>query len=300
MTTVIVLRGLPASGKTTWAKEQVAATGDGSVARINNDDLVASMFPVQAGVRVDGLGELLAKVRLDLLGRLIAANVSTVIVDNTNLNIGTVRGLEFAAVEAGADFIVDDRFLGVPVEECVRRDSLRDVPVGEAVITKMHKQATKLTPWVYTAEKFTPVVRDDSLPPAVIFDIDGTLAHKHPERDVYDGSLAHLDTPDPAVVDYARLLLADTDIEVIIMSGRGEEHRDVTEAWVNNHIGLGIPVFMRAAGDNRRDSIVKRELLEKHVLHTYNPTHVVDDRKQVVNMWRQSGIPCWQVDEGDF
>lgn len=300
MTHVMVLRGLPASGKTTWAKEQVAASPDGSVARINNDDLVASMFPVRAGVRVDGLGELLAKVRLDLLGRLIAANVSTVIIDNTNLSTRTVRELEYAAVEAGATFEVDDRFLTVPVEECVRRDGLRDVPVGEAVITKMHKQAVKLQPWEYRAEQFTPVVRDDSLPPAVIFDIDGTLAHKHPDRDVYDGSLAHLDTPDGPVVDYARRLLADTDIEVIIMSGRGEEHRDVTEAWVNTHVGLGVPVFMRAAGDSRRDSIVKRELLEKHVLPNWHVTHVVDDRKQVVNMWRQSGIPCWQVDDGDF
>lgn len=300
MTTVIVLRGLPASGKSTWTSELMANSPAGSVARINNDDLVGSMFPSSPGQRVDGIGELLHHLRLDLLNRLIAANVGTVVIDNTNLSTSTVKALEFAAVEAGANFVVNDDFLTVAVNECVRRDSLREVPVGIEVITKMAREAAKLKPWMYTAVQFTPVVIDDSLPPCVIFDIDGTLAHKHPERDVYDGSLAHLDTPDVPVVTYAKSLLADTDIEVIIMSGRGEEHRDVTEQWVATHVGLGLPVYMRAAGDNRRDSIVKRELLDTHILPRYSVHHVVDDREQVVQMWRQSGLTCWQVAPGDF
>lgn len=300
MTEVIALRGLPGSGKSTWVRALAASSPAGSVARINNDDIVAGLFPVAAGSRVDGIADLLHKVRLDLLGRLIAASVPTVVVDNTNLTARTVRELEFAAVEAGATFEVDDRFLAVPADECIQRDSLRENPVGPAVIEKMARQAAKLQPWVYTAQQFTPVVVDDSLPPCVIFDIDGTLAHKYPDRDIYDGSRAHLDTPDGPVAAYARALLADTDVEVVIMSGRGEEHRDVTEQWVATHIGLGLPLYMRAAGDQRRDSIVKRELLEQEILPKWNPTHCVDDRNQVVQMYRQSGLKVWQVADGDF
>jgi hypothetical protein len=239
-------------------------------------------------------------VRKDLLKRLIASGVDTVIVDNTNLRVATVRELEHVTAECGANFVVMDDFLNVPVDECVRRDSLRDVPVGEAVIRKMARQATKLSPWIYTVEKFTSVVTDNRLPSCIIFDVDGTLAHKHPDRDIYDGSLAHLDSPDVRVVAYAKSLLADPDVQVVIMSGRGEEHRDVTQAWITTHVGAGLPMFMRPEGDSRRDSIVKRELLEREILPRWNPIHAVDDRNQVVNMWRQSGIPVWQVADGDF
>lgn len=258
------------------------------------------MFPSLPGQRVDGLGELLHHLRLDLLGRLIAASVPTVVIDNTNLSVSTVRALEHAAVEAGATFVVNDDFLTVPVEECIRRDSLRANPVGEAVILKMARQAAKLRPWVYTAQAFTPVVMDDTLPPCVIFDIDGTLAHKYPDRDIYDGSLAHLDIPDGPVVAYARSLIASGDVDVVLMSGRGEQHRDVTEQWTGVHIGLGLPLFMRAEGDQRRDSIVKRELLEREIVPRWNVLHCVDDRNQVVNMFRQSGMKVWQVADGDF
>lgn len=149
MTVVVVLRGLPASGKSTWTKALVASKPAGSVARINNDDLVDLMFPHNKGHRVEGLGELLHHVRLDLLARLIAANLDTVVIDNTNLSVDTVGALESAAIAAGASFVVNDEFLSVPVQECVRRDSLRDFPVGKEVIEQMAREAAELKPWVY-------------------------------------------------------------------------------------------------------------------------------------------------------
>lgn len=93
MTTVTVLRGLPASGKSTWVKQLAASSPVGTVARINNDDLVQGMFPESAGSRVEGLGELLAHVRKDLLKRLIATGVDEIVVDNTNLRVATVSGV---------------------------------------------------------------------------------------------------------------------------------------------------------------------------------------------------------------
>jgi predicted kinase len=300
MTTVTVLRGLPGSGKTTWVRELASRLPIGAVTRINNDDLVQGMFPECENIRLDGVGELLANIRKDMLKRLIASGVSEIIVDNTNLRVTTVRELEHITAECGANFVVLDDFLDMPVEECIRRDSRREHPVGKNVIRKMALDACKLTPWVYTANKFTPVVIDSALPSCVVFDIDGTLAHKHPDRDVYDGSLAHLDSPDAHVTSYAKRLIADGDTEVVIMSGRSEKHRDITEAWIEKHVGVGLSVFMRPAGDRRRDSIVKRELLEREILPRWNLIHAIDDRNQVVNMWRQSGIPVWQVADGDF
>lgn len=57
---------------------------------------------------------------------------------------------------------------------------------------------------------------------------------------------------------------------------------------------------MRPEGDIRKDSIVKRELFEKYVRPYYNIEFVLDDRNQVVEMWRSLGLKCLQVAEGDF
>lgn len=57
---------------------------------------------------------------------------------------------------------------------------------------------------------------------------------------------------------------------------------------------------MRPAGDHRRDAIVKRELFDLHIRHQYRVTHVLDDRTQVVQMWRALGLTCLQVADGDF
>jgi hypothetical protein len=57
---------------------------------------------------------------------------------------------------------------------------------------------------------------------------------------------------------------------------------------------------MREAGDSRKDSIVKQELYEKHIEPSYDVFVVLDDRNQVVDMWRSLGLVCLQVAPGDF
>lgn len=57
---------------------------------------------------------------------------------------------------------------------------------------------------------------------------------------------------------------------------------------------------MRPEGDIRKDSIVKREIFENYIRDYYNIQFVLDDRNQVVEMWRSLGLKCLQVQEGDF
>ena len=58
---------------------------------------------------------------------------------------------------------------------------------------------------------------------------------------------------------------------------------------------------MRRTGDRRKDSTVKREMYERTVPGTYDVLLVLDDRNQVVDMWRKVlGLPCFQVDYGNF
>ena len=87
---------------------------------------------------------------------------------------------------------------------------------------------------------------------------------------------------------------------VIVMSGRDESCRTETERWLNKH---NIPfdfLFMRPEGDMRKDNIIKHELFNKYVRDNYDVKFVLDDRQQVVDMWRKMGITCLQVAEGDF
>ena len=57
---------------------------------------------------------------------------------------------------------------------------------------------------------------------------------------------------------------------------------------------------MRKTGDFRKDSIVKKELFDENVRGKYNIEFVLDDRNQVVEMWRSIGLVCLQVADGNF
>lgn len=94
--------------------------------------------------------------------------------------------------------------------------------------------------------------------------------------------------------------------DVVYMSGRPDSHRIQTEYWLtnNNFNASEYKPFMRKAGDYRPDHIVKRELLAQ-VLELFDCQInqvglVVDDRKQVVDMWRALGLLALQCKDGDY
>ena len=62
--------------------------------------------------------------------------------------------------------------------------------------------------------------------------------------------------------------------------------------------------MMRDIGDHRPDHIVKKELLYKWLeymkVDKKDVTAIFEDRKAVVDMWREEGFVCLQVAPGDF
>jgi len=96
---------------------------------------------------------------------------------------------------------------------------------------------------------------------------------------------------------------------IVFFSGRDAVCRDQTITWLNQQFrwesestaATDYKLFMRPQNDNRKDSIVKQELFEQHIVGRYYVEFVVDDRQQVVDMWRRTlGLTCVQVDYGDF
>lgn len=132
---------------------------------------------------------------------------------------------------------------------------------------------------------------------AIICDIDGTLSERG-DRSPYNWSKVESDTVHKHIADMLSLYFSHTDI--ILVSGRDSVCYGDTLRWLNKNRIKFDGLYMRAVGDKRRDSIVKQEIYENHIKDKYNILFVLDDRDQVVKMWRSLGLKCLQVAEGNF
>jgi len=135
-------------------------------------------------------------------------------------------------------------------------------------------------------------------PPVVIVDIDGTLA-LHNGRSPYDLSRCGDDLPNRPVIDAVRSAAA-AGLRVVYCSGREASAREATRKWLRSHVGVDGALLMRATGDVRKDSVVKRELFDQFIRDDFDVRYVLDDRQQVVDMWRSLGLAVFQVARGDF
>lgn len=148
-------------------------------------------------------------------------------------------------------------------------------------------------------------------PNTIIFDIDGTLScldhriqwvRSKPKNWPAFNRAMKDDTPNWDIVWLLRTFHA-AGVTILISSGRSEDDRLVTENWLDNVAnisGLYSKLYMRASKDNRRDDIVKSEILDQMRTDGYNPTMAVDDRDQVVAMFRSRGLRVLQVAPGNF
>lgn len=309
MQKIEVLRGLPGSGKSTYAKNLVL---EENFVRFNRDDYRLSKFN-RVGV--------LDKEQEDLITKLIQKDVRialdngfSVVLDNTTLRNAYIKEWDLLAQEYGIEFEVK-AFDGLSVEELQDRverrfaDGGHHVPVE--VIQEMYTRYTrggKLAPYqrriietvlpeweVYRADAFTPR--------AIISDLDGTIAlfHETNHRGPYvtDDRILQ-DVP----ADHVIQIVEQFDrmgYQVIFMSGRKEAARPFTQTWIAEHTQVSnYKLFMRGNDDNRRDDLVKYDLFNEHVRHQFNVSLVLDDRNQVVQMWRALGLNTLQVADGDF
>lgn len=136
MPKLLVLRGLPASGKSTYARSLVASLPVGSAVRINNDELSLMLFG-SAYAKSDYSANLLGRARSLLVRESFRNHAELVIMDNTNLTAKGVESLRKLASDCGADFELDESFLAVSLEECLERNARRENPVPEKVIIEM-------------------------------------------------------------------------------------------------------------------------------------------------------------------
>lgn len=328
MAKLIITRGLSGSGKTTWAKD-FCAWEPGYRVRVNRDDLRAMLFG--AGyVHEHSLEKTVTRIQHDTIRTLLRQN-KTVIVDDTNLVLKFAREFAKIAYEEGALFEVNDQFLSVALEACLQRNAGRPVEtrVPDHVIHRQYDRYVRggLQPVVYTppaAQVIEPYEPPAAKPEAIIVDIDGTIADMG-DRSPFDWAAVGNDAVKEEILEIVQRYAGYTRdrggiFHIIFMSGRDEVCRKETLEWlelwaevihdaqrfdevdergyrVSDH---NVHLFMRPAGDNRADNVVKLELFNQHIRNNFDIHFVLDDRDQVVEMWRKLGLTCLQVAPGDF
>jgi len=134
---------------------------------------------------------------------------------------------------------------------------------------------------------------------AVIVDVDGTLALMQGRRSPFAWDEVMQDDPNLPIIKLVNIL-RDSGLEIIITTGRDGVALNDTKAWLTSHGVVYGAIFIRPKGDYRPDTEIKKEIYDNHIKDTYNIIYVIDDRKQVVEMWRELGLTVLQVADGDF
>lgn len=160
----------------------------------------------------------------------------------------------------------------------------------------------------------------------IICDLDGTIANiehrlhylKGPKKD-WDSffEMCYYDKPYKDVIHILETITYDPE-KTYFFSGRSAKYWMHTVDWLETHVdfceaGFNFQgqLFMRKEGDFRDDVEVKREMIKNLQIRKWNRSEatfpleqvtpddvlcILDDRQGVVDMWRQEGFRCLQVD----
>ena len=277
--------GLPASGKSTWAKEYCSKNKDWI--RVNRDDL----RNMRGDYWIPKQEDLITQWENDAIIAALSFG-HNVILDATNLNSNRNKHRYKKLKELFPELQMDTvNFMNVGLSTCIKRDLIRPNSVGKDVITGMYDKYIR---------KKTNIIKNPSLPGCVIFDVDGTLA-KMSGRNPFDWHRVKEDLPKDEIIQLAKMYKHSYGYKIIVFTGRDGCCLNSTKEWLRDN---GVPfddIYIRPEGNQEKDSIIKERLFMDHINGVYNCHLVVDDRDQVVDMWRKTlGITCLQVDYGNF
>lgn len=330
MRTMWIFKGLPGCGKSTEAAAMIKKE-PGRWVRVNRDDLRGMVVgpgnnPFTSGNKADR-EDLVRNLKNEIVRQAFREGFD-VILDDTHLVPSTVKKLHELAISVG-DVKVIERGVNVDVETCIARDAKRTgfANVGEKVIKDMarmsgvdkgrklsDKEAYYPPRWAPGGggDNGVPYNDDPKLLTTIDCDLDGTTSLLN-GRSPYDASTCDQDPPNPPVVECIKAMYVYLSgravaegkdpraLKIIFTSGREDKYRVPTEAFLAQHLpGIPYELHMRRSGDQRKDSVIKREMFDENIKGKWNILFVLDDRNQVVDNWREMGLHCFQVAPGNF
>lgn len=226
-----------------------------------------------------------------------------VIIDATNLKREYIEHFcNLVKYKANVEF----QLFNVPLETCIERDKNRERNVGEKIIRDMHKNwkiiidsDIFITRSIRPAheDRFIHTTQDKSLPQAVIFDIDGTLAIMG-RRGPFDWDKVDVDDPNYVVIEQLEFHKAKGR-KIILLSGRDETARVGTEYWLNYYGVHYDELYMRPKDDGTKDTKLKKDIYLEKIKPNYYVSAIYDDRLSVIKKcWYELGLFCFSVNQG--
>lgn len=305
MIKIILTKGAPASGKSTWSKKEVAKDPL-KYLHLNNDDLRASFNGSVFSVDYE---KLITDSRNFLIREGLKRNLN-IIIDNVNANNRHWETVCKLAQESNKDVQVLEKHFYSELEELLERNAKREgaARVPDEVVKKWFKelggkQFNTYRPrteifhrrTVVEDRNMKPMVQDENLPRAVIFDNDGTISLIHSGRSPYDASTCHLDAPHLHVIECMKLYY-NAGYKILFVSGREDKDRAPTEIFYQQHFPeVKYELYMRKTGDMRKDVIIKEEIFNESIKNKYFVAGWFDDRLQVSKWIYESGLPLFRV-----
>lgn len=140
---------------------------------------------------------------------------------------------------------------------------------------------------------------------AIIIDLDGTLCNKDHRHHLYEttnrdwkaiNEASKYDTVNEWCLEIVNLFSMN-GYKIVFLTGRSESSKEVTMDWLVRNVGYGVDweLHMRPGGDTRMDTIVKNEIYFKDIATKYDVLFAIDDRKEVVDGFRDIGLVCLDV-----
>lgn len=305
---VIICRGIQSSGKSSWARKWVEEDPKTRI-RYNNDDIRNMLGPYWIPERESLVSEIKASILREAM--LSGYNI---VIDNMNLNPKEIDWINTLIAtqnddwrEDKTDFFYETEFKNffIPVEECIRRDKLRRNPIGEKVIRDTWRKYRNFIVSETNKEYQASLLKqDESLPKAIIVDIDATLSFNTSGRPFYGKGCAEgieKDIPNTPVCNLVNAMFSDM-YKVIIVTGREgtKEIIDATEKWLSDNEIAYDEIYFREEGDYTKGDECKKRIFEQNIKNKYNVQFVIDDSQKCVDMYRELGLICLQPNDGTF
>ncbi|MBO9595391.1 MAG: AAA family ATPase [Niabella sp.] len=298
---LLILIGAPGSGKTTFAKYHIRTHINW--VRVCRDDFRAMQFSqafLSDEMEAAVTAMIVAAVEKMLLKKM------NVIVDATHTKAEYLEQY-IVAFRHLAD--ISFKVFDVPKAELMYRCEKREAATGKWIPPKAithHASALEklkadfdLSARSHQRICNTVMEQDINLPRAVICDLDGTLALMD-DRDPFDASDCEKDRLNKAVAD-TLAFYQQNGHHILLVSGREDKYQQQTLRFLEMHAIHFDALWMRPSGNYIKDSLLKKELFKQQIEGRYYISLVLDDRDQVVDMWRKElQLPCFQVFYGQF
>lgn len=305
MNKIILCLGISGSGKTTFAKQWTEEDPIHRI-RLNYDDLRCMLGKYWVPEREPLMLDIFKKA----LDKAMTMQYDIVIDNMSNLNpkhiaeYNDIVDCYNSSSDTDNTYELEFKLFDTPVDECIRRDALRPLPIGEKVIRKQWRKYRN-----YIIQQSIKDMLDNQIknipnfPHCIIADMDATLCFNTTGRPFYGEGVEKQminDIPNTNIIDLVRAYCETYDCELIIITGRDESCREVTLEWLDKHYLYPNQLFMRQIGDYSKGEECKKKIFEDNIRNKYNVDLVFEDSSKVVKMYRDLGLTVLQPNEGKF